>query len=225
VSDHKPPDMRVRVTFAKLESMQYTGHLDLHRAWERTIRRAGLPLSYSHGLPLSYSHGYNPRPKINLASALPLGFTSDYELVDIWLESKNPVMEIVEAIDRATPPGLEITKAEEIDLTSPQLQKLVISSKYTITIRESFPDLPTRVQALLGAYSIPRNRRGKDYDLRTLIEDAHLLNPDSTGYQRISLTLTTQDNATGRPDEVLAAMDIPLNTTDIKRTYLILKDV
>jgi len=142
--------MRVRVTFAKLESMQYTGHLDLHRAWERTIRRAGLPLSYSHG--------YNPRPKINLASALPLGFTSDYELVDIWFESKNPVMEIVEAIDRATPPGINITKAEEIDLSSPQLQKLVIYSKYTIILRGSIQDLSARLQALLGADSIPRNR-------------------------------------------------------------------
>jgi radical SAM-linked protein len=217
VSDHKPPEMRVRVTFAKLESMQYTGHLDLHRAWERTIRRAGLPLSYSHG--------YNPRPKINLASALPLGFTSDYEIVDIWFESKNLITEIVEAIDRATPPGLKITKAEEIDLSSPLLQKLVISSKYTITVRESLINLPTRLQALLGADSIPRNRRGKDYDLRILIEDAKLLTPDSSGYQRINLTLTTQDNATGRPDEVLAAMDIPLNTTDIKRTCIMLKDV
>jgi len=174
---------------------------------------------------LSYSHGYNPRPKINLASALPLGFTSDYELVDIWFESKNPVMEIVEAIDRATPPGINITKAEEIDLSSPQLQKLVIYSKYTIILRGSIQDLSARLQALLGADSIPRNRRGKDYDLRTLIEDAHLLNPDSAGYQRISLTLTTQDNATGRPDEVLAAMDIPLNTTDIKRTCIMLKDI
>lgn len=217
MSDHKPPEMRVRVTFAKLESMQYTGHLDLHRAWERTIRRAGLPLSYSHG--------YNPRPKINLASALPLGFTSDYEIVDIWFESKNLITEIVEAIDRATPPGLKITKAEEIDLSSPLLQKLVISSKYTITVRESLINLPTRLQALLGADSIPRNRRGKDYDLRILIEDAKLLTPDSSGYQRINLTLTTQDNATGRPDEVLAAMDIPLNTTDIKRTCIMLKDV
>ena len=189
MSDHKPPEMRVRITFAKLESMQYTGHLDLHRAWERTIRRAGLPLSYSHG--------YNPRPKINLASALPLGFTSDYELVDIWFESKKPVADIIKVIDRSTPPGIKIIKAEEIDLSSPQLQKLVISSKYTITLRESIPDLPTRLQVLLGADSIPRNRRGKDYDLRTLIEDAHLLNPDSAGYQRISLTLTTQDNATG----------------------------
>ena len=209
--------MRIRLTFAKLEAMQYTSHLDLHRTWERTIRRAGLPLAYSHG--------YNPRPKINLASALPLGFTSDCELVDIWFESDVPFVDLLNALELAAPPGLKIINAEEIDLNTPKLQKQVVSSKYIVTLRESIPDLPTRLQTLLSADSIPRNRRGKDYELRTLIEDAQLLPPDSSGYQRISLALTTQDNATGRPDEVLDAMDIPLHLTDIKRTCLTLKVV
>ena len=217
MSDHKPPEMRVRVTFAKLESMRYTGNLDLHRAWERTIRRAGLPLAYSHG--------YNPRPRINLASALPLGFTSDCELVDIWFESKKPILELIKAIELATPPGLKIINAEEIDLNIPKLQKQVISSKYKVTIGESIPDLRTRLQTLLSADSITRNRRGKDYDLRILIEDAQLLTPNSFGHQQISLCLTTLDNATGRPDEVLDEMDIPLHNADIKRTYIKLKDV
>ena len=42
--------MRVRVRFAKTEAMRFTGHLDLFRTWERTIRRASLPLSYTQGL-------------------------------------------------------------------------------------------------------------------------------------------------------------------------------
>ena len=58
--------------------MRFTGHLDLHRAWERTFRRAGLPLAYSQG--------FNPHPRLNLASALPLGFTSEGEVIDVWLE-------------------------------------------------------------------------------------------------------------------------------------------
>ena len=216
VSEQKTPVMRIRLTFAKLGAVQYTSHLDLHRTWERTIRRAGLPLAYSHG--------FNPRPRINLASALPLGFTSSCEFVDIWFESDVPIVDIITALELAAPPGLKIINAEEIDLNTPKLQKQVIASIYIVTLRESIPDLPTRLQTLLSADSIPRNRRGKDYDLRSLIENAHLLTPDSSGYQRISLALTTQDNATGRPDEVLAALDIPLPTTDIKRTCLILKD-
>jgi radical SAM-linked protein len=71
--------MRIQITFSKTGAMRFTGHLDLHRAWERTFRRAALPLAYSQG--------YNPRPKMNLASALPLGFTSECEVIDVRLES------------------------------------------------------------------------------------------------------------------------------------------
>ena len=35
--------MRIRIHFAKTPAMRFTGHLDLHRAWERMFRRAGLP--------------------------------------------------------------------------------------------------------------------------------------------------------------------------------------
>ena len=71
--------IRLRIVFAKTEAMRYTSHLDLHRTWERTIRRANLPLAYSQG--------YNPHPRINLASALPLGFTSDCEVVEASSDS------------------------------------------------------------------------------------------------------------------------------------------
>ena len=72
--------MRIRVTFSKTYHMRYTSHLDVHRTWERTLRRARLPLAYSQG--------FNPRPKINLAAALPLGFTSDCEIVEFWLDEE-----------------------------------------------------------------------------------------------------------------------------------------
>ncbi|MBM2844178.1 MAG: hypothetical protein HW404_2015, partial [Anaerolineales bacterium] len=29
---------RYRITFGKTEAMRFTGHLDLHRTWERTFR-------------------------------------------------------------------------------------------------------------------------------------------------------------------------------------------
>jgi len=54
---------RIRITFSKTEAMRFTGHLDLILTWERTFRRAALPLSYSEG--------FNPRPVINFAAPLP----------------------------------------------------------------------------------------------------------------------------------------------------------
>ncbi len=53
--------MRLRITFSKQGALRYTGHLDLHKIWERTARRAGLPLAYSQG--------FHPHPQIQLAAA------------------------------------------------------------------------------------------------------------------------------------------------------------
>ena len=70
--------MRARITFAKSGPLRYVGHLDLQTLWERAARRARLPLSYSHG--------YHPQAKITFASALPLGFSSRAEVMDIRLD-------------------------------------------------------------------------------------------------------------------------------------------
>ena len=70
--------IRLRITFAKSEAIKYTSHLDLARAWGRSLRRAGVGLAYSGG--------FNPRPKLQLAAALPLGHTGAAELLDAWLE-------------------------------------------------------------------------------------------------------------------------------------------
>ncbi len=139
----------------------------MHRAWERTFRRAGLPLAYSEG--------FNPHPRLNLASALPLGFTGAGEVIDAWLEQDLPLSEIQTALQRALPPGLQVAQIETVDLRLPALQTELEASEYHITFLEPFPELADRVQALLSALSLPRQRRERDYDLRPLILDLQIL--------------------------------------------------
>ena len=50
---------RWRVTFAKGPQLKYISHLDLSLAWERALRRAGMPLAYSQG--------FNPQARLQLA--------------------------------------------------------------------------------------------------------------------------------------------------------------
>ena len=207
--------MRLRVTFAKTEAMRYTGHLDLQRAWERILRRAGLPLAYSQG--------FNPRPKINLAAALPLGFTSRCEVADIWLEQDHAPTEIESRLRAAAPPGVEVLSIEAVDLTAPKLPKLVRTAVYVVTLLESVPtnDLAMRIERVLGAENLMRERRGKLYDLRPLIEDLRAIEPSSTGKQRIRMRLAARSGATGRPDEVLAALGISPHNARVQRTKLV----
>jgi radical SAM-linked protein len=190
--------------------MRYTGHLDLHRTWERTLRRARLPLSYSQG--------FNPRPKINLAAALPLGFTSDCELVEFWLDSDHPESEVESRLREAAPPGIEIQSVETVDPKTPKIPTLIESAEFQAVLPEPVPDLAARVADLLAAETLERQRRGKPYDLRPLVEDLQ-----ARDTRHLNLRLAARANATGRPEEVLETLGIDPLTARVHRTALLLK--
>lgn len=205
--------MRIRITFAKQGALRYTGHLDLHKIWERSIRRAKLPLAYSQG--------YHPQPKINLAAALPLGFSSRAEVMDMWLNEE--VDDVVPTLQAHIPPGLSILQAEIVDDREPSLQSQVIATEYQIEITEapqsgeagSGSGLTEKIASVLETESIPRVRRKKPYDLRPLIEELH-----ATDNSHIHMRLTAREGATGRPEEVLDELGIPIEDCRIERTAL-----
>jgi radical SAM-linked protein len=205
--------MRIRIKFAKTDAMRFTGNLDLHRAWERSFRRADLPLAYSQG--------FNPRPRIQLASALPLGFTSQEEIVDVWLEEDLPLKAINAALEDALPPGLQLLEITEVDLRSPALQTQIEASEFIVTLLDSLPNLDKRLEALLRLEELIRQRRGKSYDLRPLILDIALLPSGKSDPPRIFLRLASREGATGRPEEVIDALGIPVYNTRVERTKLI----
>jgi radical SAM-linked protein len=208
---------RLRIDFSKTPAMKFTGHLDLHRTWERTFRRARLPLAYTQG--------FNPHPRIALACALPLGFTSDSEIVDVWLESDNlPLNEIQAALERALPPGMQIIHLAQADPHAPALQTQVEAAEYTVTLLDPLADLEGRVAELLAAGELPRRRRNKDYDLRPLVLELQVTGQDAAGHQTLRMRLSARENATGRPDEVVAALGADPLAARIHRTRLYLQE-
>ena len=206
--------MRIRISFSKTNAMRYTGHLDLFRAWERTFRRSGLPLAYSQG--------FHPQPRLNLACALPLGFTSESEKLDAWLEQILPLEHIRQSIMKTIPPGLEIHAIEVIDLHALPLQTQVESAIYLITFLDDIPDLDERLNRIKTAEHLPRIRRNKTYDLRPLIEDLTLMNGES-GNCWLQIQLSARESATGRPEEVLDEMGIKFEDTRVHRKKIIYK--
>jgi radical SAM-linked protein len=203
--------MRVRLTFTKQGALRYTGHLDLHKIIERSIRRARLPLAYSQG--------YHPQPKINLAAALPLGFSSRAELMDIWLDGD--VEDIASNLQANVPPGLTILDARPVDVRAPSLQSQVMGAEYEVKITKtgSASGLNEKVASVLESESIPRVRRKKAYDLRPLIEELTL-----SVNNQLFMRLSARAGATGRPEEVLTVMGIPVEDVRIERTKLLFKE-
>jgi radical SAM-linked protein len=211
--------MRLRIYFSKSGALRYTGHLDLHSVWERTVRRAGLPLSYTQG--------FHPGPKIQLASALPLGFIGRAEIVDIWINDTPDSLDqpYKELLQSSSPPGLIISSVEVVDSHAPALQTRVVSAEYEVTLLEPGFDsgLGSGTAALLAASSLPRERRGKTYDLRPLVESIEFIPVDGSRPSCLLMRLSAREGATGRPEEVLDALGIPFEMTRIERTRLILQ--
>ena len=64
--DPEQPRQRIRLIYEKGEAIKFISHMDEFRLWERTLRRANLPLLYKLG--------FNPQPFMQFAS--PLGVDS-----------------------------------------------------------------------------------------------------------------------------------------------------
>jgi radical SAM-linked protein len=206
---------RIRISYAKMEALRYTSNLDIHKIWERLLRRARLPLAYSQG--------FHPQPRINQAAPLPLGILSQVEMVDVWLEEDIPPEQVKEALVKAAPPGMEIDNISAVDPKAPALPTIVRSSEYLAILLD--PVDPGMVQSKLDGFmaseAAVRERRGKSYDLRPLVEELGM-EPEKDGMARIRMRLSAREAATGRPDEVLLALGFDPTSARIERTRLIL---
>lgn len=217
MTEAAPPQQRQRIRFAKGEALKYISHLDLARTWERVFRRAGLPVAYSQG--------FNPRPRFQIAAALPVGVTGRAELLDIWLDQALSPVDVCARLQPALPLGLDIIDLAEVALQGPSLQSQLRTADYSAIVRSGEPveAIRTRIQALLDMPAIPRQRQQKgrwqSYDLRPLVRSVAVdLAPDGAWVLRMCLQASPQ--GAGRPGEVLDALGLTLAPHSIERANL-----
>lgn len=208
---------RLRMKFSKIGPTRYISHLDLARALERALNRARVPVSYTQG--------YNPRPRMQFASALPLGFTSEAELADIWLEEEIDPAAALEQIMSRMAPGIVVHEVWEVPLDAPAMQASTLETAYVAMVDDVIDraDLRQRVQSLLAAESVVRERRGKEYDLRPLILELKV-DEDEDDNLLLTMRLLLQPGKTGRPDEVLDALGLDPLSVRVHRTDVVLED-
>ncbi len=195
--------MRMRVAFATDDSVKYVGHLDLSRAWERAIRRARLPLSYSQG--------YNPQPRIQFAAALPVGFTGASEVVDVFLDDDMEPNRFLALLKPSLPAGIHLMSAEPVSRELPSLQSQVRGAVYQVEVAtsESNASFEARLDAFLARPAAWRERRRGErlvgYDLRPLVETLSYRGRGTLG-QTFETQMRSEPGGTGRPDELLAEL-------------------
>lgn len=118
--------MLIRMQFRKTREGRFMSHLDLMHTWERVIRRSQLPLAFSQG--------FNPHPKINFASALAVGTTSDSEYMDMELTADLPLEQVKQELDRAMPPAFEVTAMKVVTGKVPSLMSIIERGRYQLRL-------------------------------------------------------------------------------------------
>ncbi|MCB0180671.1 MAG: TIGR03936 family radical SAM-associated protein [Anaerolineae bacterium] len=212
---------RYRLLFAKKKAVKYIGHLDLALAWERALRRAQIALAYSKG--------FNPRPKMQFASELPLGSTGGAEIVDIVLEEPLDLETAHDKIDPTLPQGLKLHSIEPVPIKAPTLQNLLRQADYNVLVETdlSAEALSQRIEALLAADEIiqtrRRRKREEKYDLRPWLYELDLVSL-ADGDARLHMRLACGQHGNLRPEAVLKALDLGDNWAEIERTRLYFED-
>lgn len=92
-------DFRLRVTYSKAGRLCMLSHLEICRALERNVRRAGLPYAVSQG--------FSPHMKIAFGAALPVGVGSTCEIFDVTLTDYVAPDRALAALTAASPESLK----------------------------------------------------------------------------------------------------------------------
>jgi radical SAM-linked protein len=204
------------MTYAKLGNLRFIGHLDLQRLFERALRRTNLPLRYTQG--------FSPHMRINLASALPLGFIGEAEQMDFWLDDEVSLDEISNQLNKALPAELILKNLQVIDNQKPSLQASLLTSEFEIVLPPELDpgNLQDLMNALLEQDSLPVQRRKKTVDLKNLILTWQLDRQPAKTLLVTSMKATPLEN--GRPDELLVLLGIDPADCVITRTKMVFSE-
>jgi radical SAM-linked protein len=207
---------RARVRFSKLGKIKFTSHRDVARIWERGLRRAGVPVSYTEG--------FSPRPKLSFGLALSTGHESLGEYLDVELpaDSEIELEQLPALLEPALPSGMSVQAVAEVARGTDSLQQLVTSCTWHIEVAGvSVADATRAAEAALLADEliVTRQRKGNDVtdDLRPAILSVAVIGVGDRGAV-LEAELATQPRGL-RPAELLIALDPSFTEGRVIRTH------
>ena len=183
-----PSNFRLRVYFRKSGRCAMLSHLEVARALERAVRRAGLPYAISQG--------FSPHMKIAFGAALPVGVGGTRECFDLQMTRYIAPEKVADALMEASVPDLMVTSCEYIGS-----RDLAASVAYTIsTYRVVLSDTPEHLD-VPDEITVVRKKKEK------ILDPAEFLVGEIDQNKNI-LVFTLHAKPTGslRPDVLLANM-------------------
>jgi radical SAM-linked protein len=186
------------VRYAKRGKMRFASHLDVARAFERGVRRAGLPIAYSAG--------FTPHPKISYAGGAPTGVASEAEYLSLALTSRIEADVAREQLNAALPDGIDVIVATE-DAGGLPASRLTASEWQVVLPGLKPGDAAEVVQKFLALEEAPVERltsKGlRRMDARSAV--VSLVVHDAVGDAMLRMVLRHTVPSV-RPDDVLNAL-------------------
>ena len=189
--------MRAMIRFGKQPRLRFISHLDLQRFFQRALNRTGLPIAFTQG--------FTPHPVLSFGSALALGWTSEYEIIDFKLAVPMGKKRTEEALRGALPADLPVLEVRLVDDRHPAPMSMVRASDYTITGEgEAFERVLAAVPEFLARDTVMAVRKTKsgekEIDIRPMAFS--LTVEDGALYARLKLS----DLETLKPDLLVRAL-------------------
>lgn len=132
---------RLRVRYRKVGPARFIGTRELGTIVQRAARRAALPIAWSRG--------HHPMPRIAFGPALPVGFSSDDEFLDLELTQALDPADVLTRLGRELPEGLEPTAIDEITRAERSIDQSVAAYAFEVDLAPL--DAPPSAEALADA--------------------------------------------------------------------------
>ena len=152
----------VEIVYRKHGPAMFLGHLDVMRAFERGVRRAGLPIVHTEG--------FNPRPRIVFASPIGVGASGDAELVCLCLDRFAAPVDVLRSLLPRMQPGIDLREAHALEGRKPPPYHLIPWADWEVSLppgTASRSELTERCVTLLAQPEVlvERERKGKQRQL------------------------------------------------------------
>mgnify|MGYP002511238483 CR=1 FL=1 len=152
----KEKNIKLRIKFRKFGPLRFIGHLDVMRFFQKAIRRAEIDVAYTGG--------FSPHQVMTFAAPLGVGLESNGEYMDIEVCSLTSCQDILDRLNGASVPGIEVVSVKVLPDTAGNAMASVAAAAYTVAFRqgrEPRTDIARALPGFLAKEKIPYTKETK----------------------------------------------------------------
>lgn len=217
--------MRIRIKFAKKDTVKFLGHLDIMRFFQRCFNRADVKMEYSIG--------YNPHQKMSFAQPLGVGILSRGEYLDAEIAEGQDLNAVCRRLNEVCGDGFEVISVKAVQEGAKKAMAALCFAEYEVLIpmngdmqepdglpaeterKQTMLQMQEAVQNLLAMKQllvIKKTKSGeKETDIRPQICELQIQEKEDAGEPAdaqicLHMLLTAGSDNNLKPDTLLSAL-------------------